>query len=593
MEKKYLIHSKSSLQNGFIAISTDMPPRWLVSSLPAIPAILLLAQILQNWVNIPFWDEWNLAYLRIKLGQGTLSIADLFVRHNDSRFFFPNLIVLPLDRLTHWDVRAEMLLTFGTACAISVLLSKLLRVIPHINRAGRIALLLVCNSLLFSPILWETWLWGINFTLVVPALMLLASLRVNLLSQSLGAKVGLNILFCTISTFSNANGMGNWLLAFPGFASSEEHHHRSWLWYAVYAAVAAGTLVIYFSGTTSYSATVASALAAPTLLAKYFFCWLGAPLGVMLGTHDWFVGVCVLITFIVLGYFTIRHTQRGAGRNAAYAFLAIGGYAILAGAATSVGRVSLRFEWALSSRYMTFSIYLPIAIVGLAALAQAPSLDRQLGRKDNRRRFIAVAIVVVILTCSLTSYKWGIEGMRAVKHRRLHGRAALLFSEIIQGNSDLKILAPESERVISRYKALLRVGMAKTSIIPRNSIPTLAPVMNVDRRYGYFQTCALEKEGRLKLTGWALDSRHNPAPFVLFAYRSQENAAVPFAVAPTQVTTRSLAHHGLRNCGFFAIHLETVIPKGLVEISAWSVNPDRKEAYQLQQTHSIQLPSDR
>ena len=78
------------------------PPPWLPAASTAVPAVLLLVQIVQNWVNIPYWDEWGLtAHLRLALQAGTLGPLDLFAQHNDSRFVLPQLLLLPLARLTH------------------------------------------------------------------------------------------------------------------------------------------------------------------------------------------------------------------------------------------------------------------------------------------------------------------------------------------------------------------------------------------------------------------------------------------------------------------------------------------------------------
>ncbi len=201
-------------------IARTKAPPWLPIVSTAIPALLLFVQIVQNWVNIPYWDEWELiARLRLALAAGNLGPLDLFAQHNDSRFALPQLLLLPLARLTHWDVRAEMLVIFATVCAISVLLWFLFGEIKNLPRWARVACLLVCNCLLFSPIQYETWLWGINFSLVLPPLISSDLAANKSLGRSLPAKVGWNILLCVASTFSNANGMGNWLLAFPGFRS--------------------------------------------------------------------------------------------------------------------------------------------------------------------------------------------------------------------------------------------------------------------------------------------------------------------------------------------------------------------------------------
>jgi hypothetical protein len=580
-----------ALRTRSLTIARTEPPPWLPAASTAIPALLLFVQIIQNWVNIPYWDEWGLiAQLRVSLQDGTLVPLDLFAQHNDSRFVLPQLLLLPLARLTHWDVRAEMVAIFAAACLIWRVLWSLLGLIENLPRGARVGCLLVCNCLLFSPIQHETWLWGINFSLVLPPLLLLLSLRVNLSARSLPAKIGLTILLCFASTFSNANGMGNWLLAFPGFLHERGRTDRRWLWYGVYLAAAIGTLFLFFWDYRSHL-SLSPLFESPALLLKYFFCWLGAPLALPLGSSAWIAGVCLFSIFLALSGAALLWPESDQRRKIGFAFTAIGCYAVLAGAATALGRVGLLFEWALGSRYTTFSIYLPIAVIGLAALYFSRADDRGAPRRKRSREFAAGLVVIGILASSLDTYQQGMRGMVWTKRHRARGRAALLFSEILPSNPDLKILCPEPNMMIGRYRELLRCKMAQTPFLSPSSIPKLKPRNGVDQSSGCFQICEL-KESRLRMKGWALIESGKPAPFVLFAARTNGTEAIPFSVAPTGNTTPKLAQRGLRDCGFEIQIDKPELPEGLIEISAWAVNPERNEVAQLELLHGIQLAGD-
>ena len=567
-------------------IARTKAPPWLPIVWTAVPALLLFVQIVQNWVNIPYWDEWKLiARLRLALAAGDLRPLDLFAQHNDSRFALPQLLLLPLARLTHWDVRAEMVVIFATVCAISVLLWFLLGAIKNLPRWARGGCLLVCNALLFSPIQYETWLWGINFSLVLPPLLLLISLRINLSTRSLPAKVGWNSLLCFASTFSNANGMGNWLLAFPGFVRPADRTGRRWLWYAVYLAAAIGTLLFFFWDYQRHAGS-GPLFQSPLLLLKYFFCWLGAPLALPLGRTAWVAGLGLCLVFAVFGWAAVFRPESARHRNVAYAFIALGGYAGMAGAAASLGRVGLEFDWALSSRYTTFSIYLPIAVVGLAALQFSRAGAGPFWKCP--RQLAAASIVTAILAASLSTYDTGRKGMNRTRWQRAHGRAALLFSEILPNNPELKFLSPEPAAMIRTYRALLRAGMARDALIAPASIPRLEPRAGIDRTHGSLDICEV-KGTRLRLKGWAMRDGKKPAPFVLLAYRAVGQAAIPFAVAPTGDSSPGLIRRGRRNCGF-QIKLEKPdLPQGQIEISAWAINPLKNEAEPLAGSHLIEI----
>lgn len=569
-------------------LARTKPPPWLPVVSTAVPALLLLVQIFQNWVNIPYWDEWGLiARLRLALQAGTLGPLDLFAQHNDSRFALPQLLLLPLAQLTHWDLRADMIVIFATVCAISVLLWSLFGKIGNLPPWGRVACLLVCNGLLFSPIQYETWLWGINLSLVLPPLLLLVSLRVNLSDRSLAAKIGLNVLLCFASTFSNANGMGNWLLAFPGFVQTENGTSRRWVWYGAYVAAAVGTLLLFFGG---YQRQVGFSplFATPLLVMKYFVCWLGAPLALSLGSSAWVAGASLLLIFIVLSGAELCGPRFGRRREIAYAFTAVGCYALLAGAAATLGRVGLEFQWALSSRYTTFSIYLPIGVVGLAALSFARIDERGVPPRKSVRKLAPALVVIAIFLSSLSTYRQGMRGMNWTRWQRTRGRAALLFSEVLPHDPDLKILSPDPIAMIRQYRALLRCGMARDAIISPRSIPPLEPRAEVDRNHGCLTVCEV-KGGRLTMKGWAMGEEKKPAPFVLFAYSAADRPALPFAVSSTGDSTPWLIRHGFRNCGF-RVDLKPDLPSGRVEISAWAVNPGHERIAQLAQPRLIDLP---
>src|ERR1051325_9284840 len=84
------------------------------------PAIFLAILIPQYWVDVPQYDEWDSVTLFEHLSQGSLTAGLLFKQVNEYRQFFPNLIFVELGRLTHWDLRYEMILIFVAACLISL-----------------------------------------------------------------------------------------------------------------------------------------------------------------------------------------------------------------------------------------------------------------------------------------------------------------------------------------------------------------------------------------------------------------------------------------------------------------------------------------
>ncbi len=73
-----------------------------------------------------------------------------------------------------------------------------------------------------------------------------------------------------------------------------------------------------------------------------------------LGSSAWIAGLGFSFIFLTLSGAALLWPQSDRYRKIAYAFSAIGCYAGLAGVGTALGRLGLKFKWALGSRYRTF-----------------------------------------------------------------------------------------------------------------------------------------------------------------------------------------------------------------------------------------------
>jgi len=82
----------------------------------ATPPLLIGFLIFRDGVDTPFWDEWDgTAPLFEKMAAGTLGFTDFFAQHNEHRILFPRLIFFGLGRLTHWNIRAELFVSWFLA----------------------------------------------------------------------------------------------------------------------------------------------------------------------------------------------------------------------------------------------------------------------------------------------------------------------------------------------------------------------------------------------------------------------------------------------------------------------------------------------
>src|SRR5215467_15527584 len=97
----------------------------MVAACSLVPAILTIIYISSNAVNVPWNDEVTQIDVAIRSLRGTLTLADMFAQHNEHRIFFTNLVTIILARLTQWDVRYGIYVSFFLAVVCFALLINL------------------------------------------------------------------------------------------------------------------------------------------------------------------------------------------------------------------------------------------------------------------------------------------------------------------------------------------------------------------------------------------------------------------------------------------------------------------------------------
>src|SRR5258706_3344276 len=121
------------------------PVQRFVFCLTLLPPCLLALLIFRYSVDLPQWDQWAYVSFFEKLSRSSLTFGDLFAQVNEYRQFFPNLIFVALGRLTRWDVRYEMAVTFLTACLISLNIYLLTKRTSSVGRTSRLLLFLIAK----------------------------------------------------------------------------------------------------------------------------------------------------------------------------------------------------------------------------------------------------------------------------------------------------------------------------------------------------------------------------------------------------------------------------------------------------------------
>lgn len=420
--------------------------RILLYLIAALPALLPVGLILDYSVDFPFWDQWlpSLAGVIIKAQQHTLTLADLASQHNEHRFLVPRLIYIPLALLTNWNIRAELFAEWMIVCLTSLGILRLIHVTQP-RMGARIPLLwLVSNLLIFNIVQFENWLWGLGVANVLP--MFFITLAMVILSMNLRCwpQTVLVILCSIAATFSSGNGILCWPIAAAmlGFSTSSAKLKFKRAPLVVIALALVCTLALYFTG---YARPAQSTPLSfhPLRSLHYFLAFLGNLFAFTSNSDPTLVattlGATMLGLTILCAVYALQLLRIHKDRDAAMKiinWLLVASFPILSAALASLARGGQGATQSLSSRYVTFSLYLPLALLQMLWIIISDLKNRRMINPaklplSQQITFASPAIftclVIVLLFQGLKGAFADAEEFRA---RQLNFRNAVLFSQV-------------------------------------------------------------------------------------------------------------------------------------------------------------------
>jgi len=203
------VNKKRSIQARHLIVA-------LLALIAMLPAFQMWDWVSSTWVPLPYMDEWHTPASQFESWRrGTLTLAEMFSIHNESRKFFPRLLYFALERFGGWDVRKEICVGFLAVCALCFLLWHLLRRTPGATQLSTLMWWALMSFICFAPVQLENFLYGIQLEPFFPGLALMAAAAVNLSRLSLRARTLINLSLAFVATYTFANGMLVWLLAWP------------------------------------------------------------------------------------------------------------------------------------------------------------------------------------------------------------------------------------------------------------------------------------------------------------------------------------------------------------------------------------------
>ncbi len=593
------------------------------------PAVLSGVIVANFAVEVPVWDDLERATLLQKWTDGSLDWHYVYSPHIEHRMTVPRLITLTSASLGDGSLLTEQAVVFGIVVATAILVYLLLRQTFADRPPLVYALTFVANVLLFSPLQWETFLYAIQTSFVVPPFGLCLALWALNARFGYVAKFAVCFLAAVLASNSFSHGVLLWGVVFAAVALQQRFGTArvrvSFL--AAWLLVTAAVLVPHFTVdgyvNTSDFAYVEKGERAPGLslstlpdriprAVQFFAAIVGSPLArtTVLDPR----AVAPYAAAILLGLFGLAAARALWRRRDAQLWdrwlpwLAVGGYAVVVSTAPAIGRSALlKWSYGLVPHYLTVSTYLLLANVVLVALL-VEDLRERARHPWLRSGLPRAAALCAGALLAFQALQWGIGvvGMREWQSARLQSRTAMLYLNHFEPTY-VRRLGGDLEAPYKLVNRLHEVGYMKPPLLPDTRLCHFriepAPLGDRDAALNGVRVAG----ANLLVEGYArLPEAGRRADGVLFTVRadggirvvvaSGELAGVPYvAVSAADHRLDAVRIPGLAEYAGFRtkIPLDLGTGGGAQEIQVWAVDSARMRVHPFSQHVVVRAASGR
>jgi hypothetical protein len=566
-------------------------------SLLALPAIWLGYLMFKYAVDVPFGDQWDgIAPLFVKMRSGTLGFSDFSAFHNEHRIFFPRLLIFPLAKLTNWNVRAEVALIWVLACLCALNVRRLARITGFGTPPSRWWLLLCANVLLFTPMQWENVLWGFQVGFFLPLAAMTALPWAACGRRRLG-NFALTMVLCLISTFSIASGFCSWLLCAPllFFLGEQGKARDEIIAWTIWIGTAFASVVIYFHGYKGpeLHPNQLEVLQEPAPACQFILAYLGNPFSN--GTeidHQVVASVTGGILLFALAAAAIYVWFWRKDRNLVaqtLPWMALSSITLCNGVLTMFGRLGYGIGGALQSRYISFSVLLPITLLFLGTRILQHWRNRNVATADKLRLCFAAGSAAFALLFFLGSIQ-SLKMWHLFQHDRLTAKAVLALRGLVDDPAAIAHFLHRVPGVREWADTVETLGYIRPARLTSPHLREIAePSGGI--KMGDVQRVGKGNDGRMGLSGWAiLPLKHRIADSVILAYDKGDGDPIIFARAdvrlPKDEVAAKLGDSIYRNCGWELVWKRSDLPADARQASVWAFDAESCRAYEI---GSVQL----
>jgi hypothetical protein len=561
--------------------------RLMAFCLALTPAVFLAVLIFEYGVDFPQWDEWGYVSFFRKLTAHTLTFSDLFAQVNEYRQFFPNLTFVVLGRLSRWDLRYEMWISFMVACLISFNVYRLAKLTIEGTQWRRLFLLFIANLLIFSPVQYPNWFQGQQLVYYVPIACITTCILVAHSRLAPIARFLICACLATISTFSSANGVVCWLVVLPVLltASRDRIPAKRWFLAAWVTGLLSNTaLYLYRYHKPWWSPSPTLAFATPLRMVLYFLGFLGAPLGLEKGKLAALMGILLLSMFATGCTLVIWSRRDSSFVRRMTPWLMIGAYSVLTGVMTTIGRVGLGVGQSMSARYISYSVYLVVSVFFMVPLISEQLASQAKFLSSRRPAQLTAAAAIALLLWQPLMLAKGIERLKEMRLTLLHAKASVLLINQVKDPELVIILYPDLKFLAAQANILDGLGYLRPALVRSNRLQDFEGDKASGTGFGSLDH--LERHGNIYVVSGiaTLPYRHEAADAVLLAYDQPNGDCIAFALTHPRLETAASHNPDYDGRQFQRWELSFSVdqlPAHPAKLTAWAFDASSARAYRL------------
>lgn len=500
-----------------------------------IPALILIASpgialgilLYLYGVDVPFWDQWSILGLAEAFRLHILTFGELFAQYNEHRLFFPRVLLLGIDALAHGNVKYELAALWLLAAVVLVNVYRLARLTLQGTAVRFLTGTFLASLLIFSPIQYQNWLWGMQVDMLLPMACLSTALVV--LYSNLGPWVKLAIAgaLATVAGYSYLNGLSCWVLLIPAMLQQFKNKPTKVRAASIWIALAVVNLVAYFHDYRFLGSRpeFSDLLAHSELVIISFLGFLGAPLSFGTGINEerlaHFIGAVIVLLAALVGLKFIGSRRRPGMIWRCLPWLTIGAYALATALIVTLGRATSSPQRLLESRYTSFSVYLFVALIFLFPILFAPPEAPPPGWK----RWSVEATVILILILQFFTSLYAIGQMMETRTDRLESKACLAFFNLIDDPCQTQRLDWDPMLLKQRVQSLERLDFFHPPLLQSHDLRLVAASADPSsKQYGVFESLTNAGSGFYRASGSAA------ADAIVLSYLRADGALVAFAM---------------------------------------------------------------